>query len=1068
VLSRIGQRSARSTTKPLLRSVLLASASMLILAVSLAVASPALAAGPPTVAAAGESASEVTATGAHLGALVNPEEEPTACHFQYGTTSVSEHEVPCAQESPLNGGEQEASVNLTGLTQDTTYRYRVVVENPSGKAEGTVAEFTTVTPEPPETKQPTNLTASSATLNGVLNPRHEGIAGTYQFSYRRSPTACRGAGAIASPESPEAAGSASAAESVEATGLLPGATYTFCLIAYTEEGGVPHEAVGAPVTFTTSPLAPTIESAAEPFTNVGSSSAILHAVIDPNGLLTTYVFEYGPNLAYGSLTAPHSAGAAPEPLSVPASLEGLQPGTEYHFRVTATNADGTTRGAEGSFSTFPVGLLGLPDGRSYELVSSLDAGDSTVFPLGLVQAAPDGAAVAFIGAAPPVGGNGNNAFPNEESIGECCNQYLAERPAAGGWTATDIQPPGLATAHYQAFSPDLSTAILGSQQPLVEGGPSGEEHAGLYAREGAGYRLLGENLSYDGSTADGSDVLLTQGGSLYDAVGGDLHPVSVLPDGEPAADVSFGSQASVQAVNEETYDFDHVISADGSRIFWTTREPVETPSYFGFPVTEQAPKALYAREDASSPAARTVQLDLSQAPAGAGAPEVAEREARSGGGRFWGASSDGSKVFFTDEHQLTAGSEASAGPGTPDLYEYDFDRPAGERLVDLTAATDQPGEHADVVGVLGTSEDGSYVYFAAAGALAPDAVRQPCTPPDESVEPPSTGCNVYVVHAGEGPKLVATVTNYDGDGGKGGGLTAVKPFGARYGTEEKEKGDWVPDIAARSARVTPDGRHLAFESVEDLTGFDSKGGRELYLYDFGAGLTCVSCNPSGSPTPHLPYAVLGELPGGSHPTYAPRDLSSDGDRVFFETKEALVPGDTNEEPDVYEWERDGSGSCETGKGCLYILSGGTSTDVSYFADASESGDDVFLESRARLVPADRGETFEVYDARVGAPREPAPPACAGSGCRPSPASGPTFTAPPSLVVGGRGNLRPGGHPSAGEKLAKALKACRKDRSKGRRAECEARARRRYGPKKSGKSRKDRSPARAGDDRRINR
>jgi hypothetical protein len=52
--------------------------------------------------------------------------------------------------------------------------------------------------------------------------------------------------------------------------------------------------------------------------------------------------------------------------------------------------------------------------------------------------------------------------------------------------------------------------------------------------------------------------------------------------------------------------------------------------------------------------------------------------------------------------------------------------------------------------------------------------------------------------------------------------------------------------------------------------------------------------------------------------------------VFFDTYEALVSQDTNGQADVYEWEREGAGSCPAGSadGCVYLLSGGTSDDGS--------------------------------------------------------------------------------------------------------------------------------------------
>src|ERR1700683_3575086 len=98
----------------------------------------------------GEGTSEVTGFGARLEANVNPNNEPTECHFQYGTAIVTENTVPCEQGDALEGEEQSVSLNVTGLAQQTLYKYRVVVKNATGKEEGHEEEFTTTTPEMPE------------------------------------------------------------------------------------------------------------------------------------------------------------------------------------------------------------------------------------------------------------------------------------------------------------------------------------------------------------------------------------------------------------------------------------------------------------------------------------------------------------------------------------------------------------------------------------------------------------------------------------------------------------------------------------------------------------------------------------------------------------------------------------------------------------------------------------------------------------------------------------------------------------------------------------------------------
>jgi len=126
--------------------------------------------------------------------------------------------------------------------------------------------------------------------------------------------------------------------------------------------------------------------------------------------------------------------------------------------------------------------------------------------------------------------------------------------------------------------------------------------------------------------------------------------------------------------------------------------------------------------------------------------------------------------------------------------------------------------------------------------------------------------------------------------------------------------------------------------------------------------------------------------------------------VFFDSQEALVPQDTNGHLDAYEWERPGVGSCTSSKGCIYLLSGGTSTDESYFADASANGDDAFIVTRAKLLPADTFENNDVYDVRVDGFTPIAAPACTGTGCQGLPGAAPIFATPSSVTFEGVGNF----------------------------------------------------------------
>ncbi|HTU77791.1 MAG TPA: fibronectin type III domain-containing protein [Solirubrobacteraceae bacterium] len=80
------------------------------------------------------------------------------------------------------------------------------------------------------------------------------------------------------------------------------------------------------------------------------SSVELKGSADPNGLETTYYFEYGPTTSYGSATSTEPAGSGVEPVSVKATITGLRPGGTYHYRLVAHNEDGYGYGADSTFT----------------------------------------------------------------------------------------------------------------------------------------------------------------------------------------------------------------------------------------------------------------------------------------------------------------------------------------------------------------------------------------------------------------------------------------------------------------------------------------------------------------------------------------------------------------------------------------------------------------------------------------------------------------------------------------------------------------------------------------------
>jgi hypothetical protein len=246
--------------------------------------------------------------------------------------------------------------------------------------------------------------------------------------------------------------------------------------------------------------------------------------------------------------------------------------------------------------------------------------------------------------------------------------------------------------------------------------------------------------------------------------------------------------------------------------------------------------------------------------------------------------------------------------------------------------------------------------------------------------------------------------------------------------------------------VTPNGGALAFASIRSLTGYDNGTVRELFVYDAETQqLLCASCNPTGEPA--KPGENYPPVPNNNEDgTYQYRWVSADGSRVFFDSSEALVPQDTNGVEDVYEWERNGAGSCRQSPGCIYLISGDLSVGEALFADASESGNDVFFTSRADLVPQDQGENVVLYDARVngGFPRTAS--ACTGTGCQGVPPAPPTFATPSSVTFNGIGNFPP----SPGVKPKSRISGCERNFVK-KRGKCVKK--RKHGRRKQTKAKK---------------
>jgi hypothetical protein len=707
----------------------------------------------------------------------------------------------------------------------------------------------------------------------------------------------------------------------------------------------------------------------------------------------------------------------------------------------------------------------LPDCRAYEQVSpqeknggGVDGGLSVLSPDSAPnQAALNGESITY-GSQTAFSG----ADPKSALI---TTQYLSRRTPTG-WTTAAITPrqalengkvnlsPGSVDySLFQGFSPDLEYGYLVAGNPApVASAPAG--YTMPYTRNdvSGNYTLLSDATppvvepksgtccrglltEYAGMSTDGSHVIFEANDALtpkavagaenlYEWNEGALELVSVLPNGAVAEGrFKFGGEGYFVT------NFNNALSNDGKRAFWSSGGPEGQ---------------VYMHEITPS-GTRTVDISETQKTNGAGPgghdPNGAEQS------HYWAANVAGTLVYLTSPEQLNNEAtsiyqplrQSSGGTDEGDLYQYNVET---GKLTDLTPKTEgNVGERAGVQGVIGASEDGTYVYFAATGVLAKGAV---------SIEPAASykADNIYVWHEGE-IKLVGT--------------TDIR---SEYRNEQES--EWGAQSESFAARVSPNGRYLAFTSVsqfgdhnvepaspgacgtanmegESITLYvnrfteEGKSCMEVYVYDAASSeLNCASCAPGGLPSTgdsYVPHSLNLEFrTGWQTNTEQQRYLFNNG-RLFFDSTATLVPGDTNGREDVYEWEPAGLGGCTGASACVSLISGGDSAKESQFVDADAEGNNAFFVTFDRLVGSDGDEDEDLYDARIdGGLLAPTAPPCQGEACKPAISAAPSiYGAPTSQTFSGAGNpfaesfATSGSKPAAKQQKSKS-KAKRRKRS----------------------------------------
>jgi len=328
-------------------------------------------------------------TSVGLNGRVNNNGLPAALKFEYGPTSLYGNEVNAIPDSAISPGYVSTSCVLNGLSPSITYHYRLKATNSNGTAYGEDKTFITGVPVA-GTLPASDFGVSSARLNGFVNANS--FPTTIIFEYGLTPLYGNEINAVPGTTSD----TVSIWVSGSLSGLLPATSYHFRIKAINSNG----TSYGEDVTFVTgAPSATTL-----PASNIGAISTQLNGRVNANSFPTINKFEYGTSASYGNeITAiPDSLfGMSNENISYP--LTGLLQNTAYHYRVKASNSNGTSYGEDMTFvtgapsaSTLPASnigensaqLNGIVNANNFPTVNEFEFGTSTGYGT-IVVAVPD-------------------------------------------------------------------------------------------------------------------------------------------------------------------------------------------------------------------------------------------------------------------------------------------------------------------------------------------------------------------------------------------------------------------------------------------------------------------------------------------------------------------------------------------------------------------------------------------------------------------------------------------------------------------------------------------------------
>jgi hypothetical protein len=292
---------------------------------------------PPALSTA--PATNITTSAAVLNGTVNPMALTTNAYFEWGS-SIAYGNTTSSQNVGNGINSVNVSANISGLSANMIYNFRLKATNSAGTSYGNNLIFTSAPPTPTCATNPAgNITAYSARLNGTVNPNGFATNVYFQYGLTTSYDSATALQAIGN-------GTDNVAVIADIGGLSPSILYNFRM-AGINSGGT---AYGNNLTFSALTTAPTCVTNQATITNLSGYQAVLNGTVNPNGLATNAYFQYGSSTSYGSTTTSQVIGSGTTNIAVTAIVSGFP---TLYSRIVGTNSLGTSYGANQTI-VFPI------------------------------------------------------------------------------------------------------------------------------------------------------------------------------------------------------------------------------------------------------------------------------------------------------------------------------------------------------------------------------------------------------------------------------------------------------------------------------------------------------------------------------------------------------------------------------------------------------------------------------------------------------------------------------------------------------------------------------------------